>query len=361
MNINTSRLEPIDIGMLFNMLAYIPADIPREDWARFLMSAKSEFGEAAKEIMQEWSATASNYDKNAFNSTWKSIRSGGGVTIATIVHEAKENGFKFAPMKPADKQRLRVEQRKREAQRRKQEAIEAQNRERGYIEAKQKANYMLNKRAFYANPEHPYFINKGISSDLIGLNRLYQLSSSLMVPVYQFKAPPKSVIDILDYSALFEVVSLQFIDEQGGKRFLKGGQLKGGFYPIRFGGPIVSIVICEGYATGVTYAQHYDTVSEVVCAFNARNLLPVARAFKVRYPMARIIIAGDNDRETEKSTGVNVGKVKATEAAKSVDGLVFIPEFGVYESGTDWNDRYLLDQFALNQAEHPQNNWEARL
>lgn len=361
MTINTSKLEPIDIGMLSSMLAFIPADIPREEWVRFLMAAKSEFGEAAKELMQEWSATASNYDSKSFNSTWKSIRSGGRVTIATIVHEAKENGYKFAPMKPADKQRLRAEQRKRQAQRVKQEAIDVQNRERRYIEAQQKANYMLNKRAFYANPEHPYFVNKGISKELKGLNPVFQLSSSLMFPVYQFKAPPKSVIDDKDYSDLFELVSLQFIDDQGIKRFLSGGKTKVCFYPIRFGWPVVSIVICEGYATGVTYAQHYDSVSEVICAFSAGNLKAVARAFKIRYPMARIIIAGDNDRETERKTGVNTGIVRANEAARVVDGVAHIPDFLPNEGGKDWNDRYLLDQFALNQLEHPQNNWEARL
>jgi putative DNA primase/helicase len=358
---NKFKHDPIDLGLLFNMLAYIPADIPREDWARYLMAAKSEFGEEARGAMSEWSATASNYDSNAFNSTWKSIKAGGGVTIATLVHEAKENGFNFAPMTSAEKQRLRSEQRKRDGQRMKQETVELEKREWGYIDAKQKAQNLLKERAFYANSEHPYFVNKGISEDLSGLCSIYQCSRTLIVPVYRFKALPRSVIDVYEHSKLFELMSLQFIGDQGGKRFLKGGQTKGGFFPIRFRGYVVSIVICEGFATGVTYAQHYDTVSEVVCAFNARNLKHVARAFKVRYPMARIIIAGDNDRQTEKNTGVNVGLVKAREAAKLVDGLVCTPEFNVYESGTDWNDRYVLDQFAINEPNHTQNAWRGRV
>lgn len=325
--------DPVDLGMLSGMLTYIPADLPREDWARFLMSAKSEFGEAAKGMMLEWSATSSNFDRKAFSSTWKSIRSGGGVTIATIIHEAKQNGFKFAPMNPADKQRLRTEQRKREAQRKKQEAIDRQSREQLYREAKARANKLLNERALYANPKHPYFVKKGIDQEVNQLNRVGQLDKTLLVPVYQF-----------DSNGSFDLCSLQFIDDKGGKLFLKGGQTKGAFFPIRFNGSIATIVICEGFATGVTLAAHYEPLSEVVCAFNARNLKPVARAFKVRYPMARIIIAGDNDRQTEINTGVNVGIVKATEAAKFVDGALLIPEFLEGELGTDWNDRYLLDK-----------------
>lgn len=335
--------EPIDLIILAGMLSFISADRSREDWAKLLMAAKSEFGEAAKGTMQDWSATASNFDRNAFNSTWKSIKAGGGVTIGTLIHEAIENGYKFAPISATDKKRLRDEQRKRAAKRKQQEAIENQKREQGYLEAKERANKLIKERAFIANPEHPYFVSKGINQDIKTVNPIYQTFNTLLVPVYQFKTPPKSVIDIYEYERLFELVSLQFIDDRGGKRFLSGGQMKGGFCPIRFGGHIVSIVVCEGFATGVTYAQHYDQVSEVVCAFNASNLKHVAKAFKVRYPMARIIIAADNDRSTERKTGVNVGIVKAKEAARLVDGLVSIPEFKESEAGSDWNDRYLLD------------------
>lgn len=329
--------EPIELSMLPGLLSFIPADIPREEWARFLMSAKSEFGDNAKGFMLEWSATASNFDKNAFNSTWKSIRAGGGVTIATLVHEAKQNGFKFAPMSASDKQRIRVEQRKRHSQRIKQEAIEKEKREQLYAEAKIRANKLLSERAFYANPQHPYFVNKGINNELDQLNRVYQFANTVMIPVYHFVSRDS-----------WAVCSLQYIDDKGGKFFLKGGQTKGGFFPIRVNGAAGSIVICEGFATGVTLATHYETVADVVCAFNARNLAIVAKVFKQCYPLSRIIIAGDNDRQTEQSTGINVGIVKATEAARLVDGALMIPEFSQHESGTDWNDRFLLDQAAIN-------------
>lgn len=341
--------EPIDLSILAEMLSFISAERPREDWVRLLMAAKSEFGEAAKGTMQVWSATASNFDTNAFNSTWKSIKAGGEVTIGTLIHEAKENGYKFAPMSSSDKKRLISEQFKRSAKRKRQELLDLQKREQGYLEAKSRANKLINERSFKANSEHPYFVSKGINNVIKTVNQVYQIFNTLLVPVYQFKVPAKSVIDIYEYERIFELVSLQFIDANGGKRFLSGGKIKGGFFPIRFEGHIVSIVVCEGLATGVTYAKYYDQFSEVVCAFNASNLKEVAKAFKVRYPMARVIVAGDNDRFTERKTGVNTGVIKAKEAARLVDGVVDIPEFKASEAGSDWNDRYLLD-ISMNQV-----------
>ncbi len=359
--------DTIELSMLPGMLTFIPAHLPRDDWARMLMAAKSEFGDSAREIMRDWSATAANYDRQAFNSTWKSIKAGGGVTIASLVHEAKENGYRFAPVSKEDRKLLQAEQKRREAARKQEEKAERQQREQGYRIAKESAEKMLRERAFVANPMHPYFMKKGIQHEVRALNWVYQLYNTLMVPVCRFRTPrqgmkatdyitasPNIIVSggdgnernlVSDYSdnPLFELMSLQYIDQNGGKFFLKGGQTKGGFFPVRFDGHILKIVICEGLATAVTYATHYAPDSEVICAFNARNLKDVAKEFKVRFPMAEITIAGDNDRATEQKTGVNVGVVKAMEAARLVDGEVMIPAFADDEPGTDWNDRFLLD------------------
>lgn len=358
--------EPIDLSLLSQMVAYIPADIARDDWARMLMAAKSEFGDSAREIMQEWSATASNYSKQGFESTWRSIKAGGGVTIATLIHEAKENGYRFAPVSKDERKRLQAEQKRREAARKQAETAEQQQREQGYRIAKESAEKMLRERAFVANPMHPYFVNKGIQHEVRALNWVYQLYNTLLVPVCRFRTPRKGMkatdyieanpnqiqcgihgenAVVSDYSdnPVFELMSLQYIDQNGGKFFLKGGQTKGGFFPVRFDGYILKIVICEGLATAVTYATHYAPDAEVICAFNAGNLKEVAKEFKVRFPVAEIIIAGDNDRATEQKTGVNVGIEKAIEAGRLVDGSVLIPAFEEDEPGTDWNDRFLLD------------------
>lgn len=339
-----SAREPLDLSTLSGMLTYISADVAREEWVKLLMGIKSEFGEDGKGVAIEWSATASNYNLNAFNATWKSIKAGGAVTIASLVLKAVNNGYKFAPISNVDKKRLVAEQRGRAKQRKIEAKQEAVRRDDRYKAAKLRASSLLD-RAGYASPLHPYYFKKGISEDVKRLPAIFMSGTALIIPVMRFDEGFKSSEwSEYDTTRIFEVSSLQFIEQDGAKLFLKGGQLKGGFYPVRFDAYVHEIVICEGYATAVTLAVHYAQTSEVVCAFNAGNLKHVARAFKKRYPMANIIIAADNDRKTELKTGVNVGIQKAMEACKAVDGDLWIPEFKENETGSDWNDLFQLHQ-----------------
>ncbi len=71
-------------------------------------------------------------------------------------------------------------------------------------------------------------------------------------------------------------------------------------------------------------------------AFDARNLLPVARALRAKFPDKKLVLCADDDAETEGNPGIT----KATEAARAVNGLLAVPEFGDDRpSGvTDFND-----------------------
>jgi len=130
--------------------------------------------------------------------------------------------------------------------------------------------------------------------------------------------------------------SLQFIDPIGNKLFLPDGAIKGHYFGI--GKPNGTLVVCEGYATGVSI--HESTGHGVAVAFNAGNLQSAARALRTKYPDIKIIVAGDNDQFTEGNPGV----AKAKEAAKAVKGLIAVPEFKNIESKpTDFNDLYLLE------------------
>ena len=351
--------QPLDLHQLSNMLNFISADTDREEWVKVLMSIKSEFGEDGKGVAIDWSATASNYDVKAFNATWKSIKSDGGVSIGSLVKMAIDNGFKFSSMSKDDKKRLHTEHLARKKQRTIKAEQDRLKRVEGYKTAKIRANDILS-RSVRASHLHPYFFKKGISEDVRRTIPIYLNGTALIVPVMQF-IDQDSLMELkkrteifervdrvkswglVAETKMFEVSSLQFIEQDGSKLFLKGGMLKGGFYPICFNGYVNEIVICEGYATGITLAVHYAPLSEVICAFNANNLIHVAKSFKRMYPTANIIIASDNDKATENKTGVNVGIKKATIACKAVDGKLWIPYFEEGEVGTDWNDRYLLD------------------
>lgn len=111
---------------------------------------------------------------------------------------------------------------------------------------------------------------------------------------------------------------MQFIGEDGAKRFLSGGRIAGCYCPI--GRPQDSLLICEGYATGATlYAA---TGRAVAVCFSAGNLQPVARALRMKFPRLRLIVCADNDL-----TPGNPGLTHATQAARAVGGFVAVPRF----------------------------------
>lgn len=159
--------------------------------------------------------------------------------------------------------------------------------------------------------EHPYLQRKAVGAHGVKMSR-----GAVVVPVR---------ID-------GRLTSLQFIDADGGKRFLSGGEIRGGYHAI--GKPEAAVIVCEGYATGATL--HALTGHGVAVAFNAGNLLAAARAIRAKLPGARIIVAADDDWCTDG----NPGLTKAREAAAAVGGSVAVPPFdrAAGEQGTDWND-----------------------
>ncbi|UEQ17618.1 DUF5710 domain-containing protein (plasmid) [Xanthomonas phaseoli pv. manihotis] len=135
--------------------------------------------------------------------------------------------------------------------------------------------------------------------------------------------------------------TMQYIQEDGTKRFATESRKQGCFHPI--GGLYAiaaapAIVIGEGYATAaqVSQALGYGTVA----AFDSGNLEAVAKALHEKYPDKPIVIAGDDDQAVQN----NPGKTKAKEAARAVGGTAFFPIFAPGEQAgnpkgfTDFND-----------------------
>lgn len=130
------------------------------------------------------------------------------------------------------------------------------------------------------------------------------------------------------------VHSMQFIAEDGTKRFVSGGRVAGCYYPLAEvpGGPLL---VCEGYATGASLFE--ATGWSVVCAMNCGNLLAVVQSLRKKYPARTIVLCADNDQFTDG----NPGLTKAQAAAKAVNGLVACPDFSDNTLGgkpTDFND-----------------------
>ncbi|MDL2259634.1 AAA family ATPase [Deltaproteobacteria bacterium OttesenSCG-928-K17] len=177
-----------------------------------------------------------------------------------------------------------------------------------------RAEYILSKTVA-AVSNHPYLVRKGVAVP----PGLKMKDGKLIVPAY----------------AEGELRTIQFIDGEGNKRFLKDGQVQGASFALRGVGNTDAIYLTEGLATGISVWQALDGQSEVRICFSAANLVQVASSLRGR----PIIVCADNDRFTPG----NPGLTKALEAAKAVSGRVALATFGDDQPGTDFNDVHQAD------------------
>lgn len=158
-----------------------------------------------------------------------------------------------------------------------------------------------------------------------------------------------------------KITGLQFIDDDGGKLFLKSSAKEGAYHAIKGEGDL--LVIGEGLAT--MGAIHASIGCSMIVAFDAGNLKPVAQAMRKKYPDKRIVIAADGDQWTipaskrpvdwdnppgddprwqewrEAGLCVNTGADKAAQAAIAIGGaLVLAPPIPATDAAkrTDWWD-----------------------
>lgn len=167
------------------------------------------------------------------------------------------------------------------------------------------------------NSDHPYLSKKRIAQFYAR-----QSGNSIVLPI----------IDV----AAGELSSLQFIGEDGSKKFLTNGKIIGNYIPIqKQPNSDTQIMIAESFSTAGSIAQAYPDVC-VVAACHASNLKPVAINFRQHLPDSKMIICGDDDRELP----INKGLIKAREAAIAANALFTKPEWpeGAPKSLTDFND-----------------------
>lgn len=179
------------------------------------------------------------------------------------------------------------------------------------LEAKNKANSIWSE----SNPanKHPYLVKKGIKPYIAR-----ESNGSLIIPLFQNE----------------EIVSLQYINEDGKKTFLKGGVVSGSYCTLGEIGDKTSICICEGFATGASVYE--STGLAVIISFSTGNLLKVAQHMRDLHPHHVIIVAGDDDWASQD----NVGKSSATQAAEAVKAKLIFPTFSEprQKNQTDFND-----------------------
>lgn len=236
------------------------------------------------------------------------------------------------PLTPAERRAFREEMNRK---RREREAEEQAQRD----AARAAANRTW--EAAQDATDHPYLKRKGIRSH------------GLRVGVWEKPNPETGEVRVISKNALLvpirdakkQIHSLQAIfpnDKNAlgrDKDYLSHGEKRGMFYA--FGQPLLHegrkvILICEGYATGASL--HECTGHAVVVAFDAGNLLAVAKAVRARFEDATIVMTADNDRWTTKPIK-NPGFTRAREAVDAIGGLVAVPDFTDLDgTPTDFND-----------------------
>ncbi|MFC0712252.1 toprim domain-containing protein [Azorhizophilus paspali] len=195
---------------------------------------------------------------------------------------------------PADPQEAEQVRQRIEQARRQREAEQHRRQQDAAIRA-----WHLWRAATPADPEHPYLSRKRVKP-----HALRQRGDVLLVPLYRDGA----------------LVNLQRIHPDGDKRFLPGGLVKGCYSPIGPRAPGQKLYLCEGWATGATIHEHNGAA--VACAMNADNLYPAGVRLRRAYPDDVLVVAGDDDRQTEG----NPGRTKANQAAALLGcGVVFPP------------------------------------
>ncbi len=209
-------------------------------------------------------------------------------------------------------------------------AREKQELEESRRKCREESTNLLDKVARDEVPvDHPYLISHGIRAYGIKYN---SSGCTLVIPVI-------STDQVLH--------GLQFISGYGSKKFKTSTDKIGHFHKIEGAKDSTQIIICEGYATGASIRE--ATGATVVIAFDAGNLLPVAKVLREATPGCLITIAADNDIGTQGNPGVTKAAKAAAEIGAGLSVVTFTDEqVKIFRSShggkppTDFNDLHQI-------------------
>ena len=257
-------------------LAFIQAT-DRGVWLNMAMAIKTELGEAGFALWDDWSQGADNYNAHAARAVWKSCK-GTGVTVGTLFHEAKANGWRDDDKhaKPSYAQQEAIRQ--AAAERLTQEGVA---REQAQQAAAKKAGWIMHQTKM---EPHAYLDSKGWK-DVLGAVWWPNEEQNLL-------CIPMRVGD--------NIVGVQLIDRNGQKRYLSGQRTSGAEYLISNNGRGAMDWYVEGYATGLSLRECLHALRmryRIHITFSAGNLVKVAAMNAGGYVVA------DND---ESGTGERV-------------------------------------------------------
>lgn len=319
-----------DIERIREALPFIPVG-GHDERFRIGCMLKSELGDNGRDLWNEW-RNGRGDDEAA--SVWKSISETGALTIGTLFHEAKANGWSDdGRYKKPTSQEL-AERQLIAAERAAKEEIEIV-RERA--DTTKKAAVLL-KAAIEAKADHPYLVRKQVSP----VATLREIDAGEAATILGYV--PKSGGDQLTGRLLVvpvkqndRISTLELIDGEKRKAALAGrGSKVGGYWATQRlpngNSADLTLLIGEGVATVLSASE--ATGHTAIAALSSGNLPAVAKVIRESYPGAVLIILAD----LVKATGEP--DPHAIKAAQSFGGKLATPDFGPDRTPdmTDMND-----------------------
>lgn len=171
-----------------------------------------------------------------------------------------------------------------------------------------------------------------VRKQVVGEACRYLPDGSIVVPLLRYDAPREDALR-----------ALQRIWPDGRKRFTAGFQKPGVCCRLGLAEVGMPMLLCEGYATGLTLRLAVRRRMPVVVALDAGNLRPVAELMRALYPASRILICADDDWRTRG----NPGRTAAHKTARAVPDAAYTwPYFRPGHRGpkdTDFNDLHVRE------------------
>lgn len=235
-------------------LSYISSDV-RETWVAMGMAVKSELGEAGFDVWDRWSRQSDRYKEADAKAVWRSMR-GHGVTVRSLYHEARANGWSgeeapsFAPRIDRTTEDAALAHRRHQAARRAAEIV-----------------YLCRME------QHAYLSSKGFKEAKGLVWWAGEEDNRLIIPMHVGG----------------RLVNVQQINRQCEKKFLYGGQAA--FAEHIFDAKGVDVLV-EGYATGLSVRMALEALRmkyRIHVTFSAGNMVKVGKRLR-----SGVVIA-DND------------------------------------------------------------------
>lgn len=177
-----------------------------------------------------------------------------------------------------------------------------------------------------------YLERKGVQGEACR----YMADGSILVPLLRYDMPREQALR-----------AVQRIWPDGVKRFTRGFEKPRCSVRLGMVGVGDPVLVCEGYATGLTLRMAVERRFAVFVALDAGNLGHVVELVREMHRQSLILICADDDWRTAG----NPGRKKAWDAAKAVpNSMVTYPIFrpGMRaEKDTDFNDLHAREGLAM--------------